>query len=46
MAAASSSYYPRALEPVIREALADTPVVCLVGPRQSGKTTLVQRIGW
>ena len=22
----------------------DTPVVCLVGPRQSGKTTLVQRI--
>ncbi len=39
-----SSYYPRALTPVIREALADTPVVCLVGPRQSGKTTLVQRI--
>ncbi len=42
--AAASPYYPRALEPVIREALADTPVVCLVGPRQSGKTTLVQRI--
>ena len=42
--AADRSYYPRALTPVIREALADTPVVCLVGPRQSGKTTLVQRI--
>ena len=42
--AEDSPYYPRALTPVIREALADTPVVCLVGPRQSGKTTLVQRI--
>lgn len=39
-----SPYFPRALTPMIREALADTPVVCLVGPRQSGKTTLVQRI--
>ena len=42
--AEDSPYYPRALTPVIREALADTPVVCLVGPRQSDKTTLVQRI--
>ena len=40
----ASSYLPRALTPVIDEALSDTPVVCLVGPRQSGKTTLVQRI--
>jgi hypothetical protein len=37
-------FYARALTPIIREALADTPVVCVVGPRQSGKTTLVQRI--
>ena len=36
--------YPRLLMPVIREALSDTPVVCVLGPRQSGKTTLVQRM--
>ena len=34
--------YPRPLATVLREALADTPVVCLTGPRQSGKTTLVR----
>jgi len=28
----------------MKEALADTPVVCLLGPRQSGKTTLAQRL--
>lgn len=33
---------PRTLAAAIRIALADTPVVCLVGPRQSGKTTLAQ----
>jgi len=38
----TESLFPRLLEPVIREALADTPVVCVLGPRQSGKTTLVQ----
>ena len=36
--------YPRSLAPVLREALTDTPVVCLVGPRQSGKTTLVEHL--
>ena len=36
--------FPRLLAPVIREALADTPVVCVLGPRQSGKTTLVQQL--
>jgi predicted AAA+ superfamily ATPase len=41
---ANRSLFPRSLEPVIREALADTPVVCLLGPRQSGKTTLVQQL--
>ena len=35
---------PRFLAPVVREALTDTPVVCVVGPRQSGKTTLVQHL--
>ena len=41
---ANRSLFPRSLEPVIREALADTPVVCLLGPRQCGKTTLVQQL--
>ncbi len=41
---ASRSLFPRSLEPVIREALADTPVVCVLGPRQSGKTTLVRQL--
>lgn len=34
----------RYLEPRIREALADTPVVLLNGPRQAGKTTLAQQV--
>ena len=41
---AAVSLLPRLLAPVIREALTDTPVVCVVGPRQSGKTTLVQHL--
>ncbi len=36
--------YPRYIEPVLNAALADTPVVCLLGPRQVGKTTLVQQL--
>lgn len=36
---------PRHMEPRIRAALADTRVVAIVGPRQSGKTTLVRDIG-
>ena len=36
--------YPRNIESVLKAALADTPVVCLLGPRQVGKTTLVQRL--
>ncbi len=39
-----NSILPRLLTPVIREAMTDTPVVCLLGPRQSGKTTLVRRL--
>lgn len=32
----------RALSPRVREALSDTPVVLVAGPRQAGKTTLVR----
>jgi predicted AAA+ superfamily ATPase len=35
--------YPRYIQPRIVEALADTPVVLLNGPRQAGKTTLVRQ---
>lgn len=42
--------YPRHLEARLREALADTPVVLVAGPRQAGKTTLVRQVadrqGW
>ena len=36
--------FPARWRPFSGEALADTPVVCLLGPRQSGKTTLVQQL--
>lgn len=35
--------YPRYIEPRIAEAMQDTPVVLLAGPRQAGKTTLVRQ---
>ncbi|MCQ8897402.1 ATP-binding protein [Limnobacter humi] len=38
------SLYPRRIQSRLIEALADTPVVLLTGPRQSGKTTLVRGI--
>lgn len=37
--------HPRLLEPRLIEALADTPVVLIHGPRQCGKTTLAQLVG-
>ncbi|MDT8322084.1 MAG: ATP-binding protein [Xanthomonadales bacterium] len=37
-----SSYIHRQLTPALIEALADTPVVCLLGPRQCGKSTLAR----
>lgn len=38
-----ATIYPRHIRPRIVEALADTPVVLLSGPRQAGKTTLVRQ---
>jgi len=40
----TSSLYPRWIEPRIAEAMQDTPVILLAGPRQAGKTTLVRKI--
>ena len=37
--------YPRFAEPGLVEALADTPVVLIHGPRQCGKTTLARMAG-
>lgn len=36
--------YPRFIEPRIRDAMSDTRVVLLSGPRQSGKTTLGRKL--
>jgi uncharacterized protein len=36
--------YPRQILSRVSEALTDTPVVMIVGPRQAGKTTLVRHI--
>ena len=36
--------YPRQIGPRIEQAMGDTPVVLLAGPRQSGKTTLVRQL--
>jgi uncharacterized protein len=41
----SSTYIPRFVQDRLDEALADTPVVLVHGPRQSGKTTLVRHYG-
>ena len=41
---ATSELFARLLTPTIREALADTPVVCITGARQSGKTTLARQL--
>ena len=36
--------FPRPLAATLTAALRDTPVVCLLGPRQSGKTTLARTL--
>lgn len=38
-------YFPRFIRTRLLEALDDTPAVLVHGPRQSGKTTLTQRVG-
>lgn len=40
----SSGSIPRILEPQLLRALEDTPVVMVEGPRQAGKSTLVQQV--
>ena len=35
---------PRGMRYAIAEAIQDTPVVCLLGPRQCGKSTLVKTL--
>jgi uncharacterized protein len=37
------AFYARRLVPRLKSALTDTPVVLIVGPRQAGKSTLVQQ---
>jgi predicted AAA+ superfamily ATPase len=39
-----SSLFPRHLDARIAEAMRDTPVVLLAGPRQAGKTTLARQL--
>ena len=38
-------YITRFIQDRVEEALADTPVVLIHGPRQSGKTTLARHVG-
>ena len=40
----NETYIPRSLEPVLKKAVSQFPVVVLVGPRQSGKTTLLKHL--
>ena len=41
----NGNLFPRYLQPRIIEALADSPVVLIHGPRQCGKTTLARQVG-
>ncbi|MCF8083187.1 MAG: ATP-binding protein [Deltaproteobacteria bacterium] len=40
-----NNLYPRYIRPRVMEALVDSPVVLIHGPRQSGKTTLSRLVG-
>lgn len=39
-----NKYISRSLEPVLQKAILEFPVVVLIGPRQSGKTTLLKHL--
>jgi predicted AAA+ superfamily ATPase len=41
----TADLYPRYLSPRVMEALSDSPVVLIHGPRQCGKTTLARQVG-
>jgi GTPase SAR1 family protein len=38
------NYIPRSLEPILKKAVSQFPAIVLVGPRQSGKTTLLKHL--
>ena len=39
-----NKFFPRLVESMIRDAISDTPVVCVLGARQCGKTALVRHM--
>jgi len=40
----TTTLHPRYLQQQVLDALSDTPVVCILGPRQVGKTTLARQL--